>query len=215
MGPSESRQHNSRRYPIRLYVLRSARGERASRKAVSGLRGAHGAGFAASSVSSIAHSAAFRPLATGNLARPALEEEGVADALHSVGTLTEESQEAEHRARCPWSKVPVLEHDRFSLSETVARARFPIRLSRVSTRRRPSCPPPVGPVLAGKRILLTRDWERRLCAHLRRPAAIPAFPETDIRSFGSAREGVVHSRGLPNCQRRWARTVGHSAAMML
>ncbi len=57
-------------------------------------------------------------------ARLALEEKGVAYDLREVDTLAGEGQKAEHLARHPWGKVPVLEHDGFSLYETVAIARY-------------------------------------------------------------------------------------------
>jgi glutathione S-transferase len=57
-------------------------------------------------------------------ARLALEEKGVAYRLHEVDTLKGEGQKPEHLARHPWGKVPVLEHDGFSLFETVAVARY-------------------------------------------------------------------------------------------
>jgi glutathione S-transferase len=57
-------------------------------------------------------------------ARLALEEKGAAYRLHEVDTLAGEGQKPEHLARHPWGKVPVLEHDGFSLFETVAIARY-------------------------------------------------------------------------------------------
>jgi glutathione S-transferase len=57
-------------------------------------------------------------------ARLALEEKGVAYDLREVDTLAGQGQTAEHLARHPWGKVPVLEHDGFSLYETVAIARY-------------------------------------------------------------------------------------------
>jgi glutathione S-transferase len=57
-------------------------------------------------------------------ARLALEEKGVTYRLHEVDTLNGEGQKPEHLARHPWGKVPVLEHDGFSLFETVAVARY-------------------------------------------------------------------------------------------
>jgi glutathione S-transferase len=57
-------------------------------------------------------------------ARLALEEKGVAYDLREVDTLAGEGQKAEHLARHPWGKVPVLEHDGFSVFETVAIARY-------------------------------------------------------------------------------------------
>ena len=57
-------------------------------------------------------------------ARLALEEKGVAYRLHEVDTLGGEGQKPEHLARHPWGKVPVLEHDGFSLFETVAVTRY-------------------------------------------------------------------------------------------
>ena len=57
-------------------------------------------------------------------ARLALEEKGVAYDLREVDTLAGEGQTAEHLARHPWGKVPVLEHDGFALYETVAIARY-------------------------------------------------------------------------------------------
>jgi glutathione S-transferase len=57
-------------------------------------------------------------------ARLALEEKGVAYDLREVDTLAGEGQTAEHLARHPWGKVPVLEHDGFSLYETAAIARY-------------------------------------------------------------------------------------------
>jgi glutathione S-transferase len=47
-------------------------------------------------------------------ARLALEEKGVAYDLREVDTLAGEGQRAEHLARHPWGKVPILEHDGFS-----------------------------------------------------------------------------------------------------
>ena len=57
-------------------------------------------------------------------ARLALEEKGAAYRLHEVDTLAGEGQKPEHLARHPWGKVPVLEHDGFSLFETVAITRY-------------------------------------------------------------------------------------------
>ena len=57
-------------------------------------------------------------------ARLALEEKEVAYRLHEVDTLAGEGQKPEHLARHPWGKVPVLEHDGFSLFETVAVTRY-------------------------------------------------------------------------------------------
>ncbi|WP_043363683.1 glutathione S-transferase family protein [Belnapia sp. F-4-1] len=57
-------------------------------------------------------------------ARLALEEKGTAYDLREVDTLAGDGQKAEHLARHPWGKVPVLEHDGFSLYETVAIARY-------------------------------------------------------------------------------------------
>ena len=57
-------------------------------------------------------------------ARLALEEKGVPYALHAVDTLSGEGQKPEHLARHPWGKVPVLDHDGFSVFETVAIARY-------------------------------------------------------------------------------------------
>jgi glutathione S-transferase len=57
-------------------------------------------------------------------ARLALEEKGVAYRLHEVDTLNGAGQKPEHLLRHPWGKVPVLEHDGFSLFETVAVARY-------------------------------------------------------------------------------------------
>ncbi len=57
-------------------------------------------------------------------ARLALEEKGVAYDLREVDTLAGEGQTPAHLARHPWGKVPVLEHDGFSLFETVAIARY-------------------------------------------------------------------------------------------
>jgi glutathione S-transferase len=56
--------------------------------------------------------------------RLALEEKGVAYDLREVDTLAGEGQKAEHLARHPWGKVPVLEHDGFFLYETVAITRY-------------------------------------------------------------------------------------------
>jgi glutathione S-transferase len=57
-------------------------------------------------------------------ARLALEEKGIAYDLREVDTLAGEGQKTEHLARHPWGKVPVLEHDDFSLYETVAITRY-------------------------------------------------------------------------------------------
>jgi glutathione S-transferase len=57
-------------------------------------------------------------------ARLALEEKGVAYDLREVDTLAGEGQKPEHLARHPWGKVPVLEHDGFSLYETIAITRY-------------------------------------------------------------------------------------------
>ena len=57
-------------------------------------------------------------------ARLALEEKGVAYRLREVDTLAGEGQKPEHLARHPWGKVPVLEHDGFSLYETVVVTRY-------------------------------------------------------------------------------------------
>jgi glutathione S-transferase len=57
-------------------------------------------------------------------ARLALEEKGLAYDLREVDTLAGEGQKAEHLARHPWGKVPVLDHDGFSVFETVAIARY-------------------------------------------------------------------------------------------
>jgi glutathione S-transferase len=57
-------------------------------------------------------------------ARLVLEEKGVAYDLREVDTLAGEGQKPEHLARHPWGKVPVLEHDGFSLYETVAITRY-------------------------------------------------------------------------------------------
>jgi glutathione S-transferase len=57
-------------------------------------------------------------------ARLALEEKSVAYGLYEVDTLAGEGQKAEHLARHPWGKVPVLEHNGFSLYETVAITRY-------------------------------------------------------------------------------------------
>ena len=57
-------------------------------------------------------------------ARLALEEKGVAYRLREVDTLAGEGQKPEHLARHPWGKVPVLEHDGFSLFETVVVTRY-------------------------------------------------------------------------------------------
>ena len=57
-------------------------------------------------------------------ARLALEEKDAAYRLHEVDTLAGGGQKSEHLARHPWGKVPVLEHDGFSLYETVAITRY-------------------------------------------------------------------------------------------
>jgi glutathione S-transferase len=57
-------------------------------------------------------------------ARLALEEKGVGHDLREVDTLAGEGQKAEHLARHPWGKVPVLDHDGFPLYETVAITRY-------------------------------------------------------------------------------------------
>jgi glutathione S-transferase len=56
--------------------------------------------------------------------RLVLEEKGVAYDLREVDTLAGEGQTPAHLARHPWGKVPVLEHDGFSLYETVAITRY-------------------------------------------------------------------------------------------
>ena len=56
--------------------------------------------------------------------RLALEEKGVVYDLRAVDTLAGEGQKAEHLARHPWGKVPVLDDDGFFLYETVAIARY-------------------------------------------------------------------------------------------
>lgn len=57
-------------------------------------------------------------------ARLALEEKGVPYELRAVDTLSGEGQKPEHLARHPWGKVPVLDHDGFSVFETAAIARY-------------------------------------------------------------------------------------------
>ena len=57
-------------------------------------------------------------------ARLALEEKGAAYTLREVDTLAGEGQKAEHLARHPWGKAPVLDDDGFSLYETVAITRY-------------------------------------------------------------------------------------------
>ncbi len=57
-------------------------------------------------------------------ARLALEEKGVPYELREVDTLNGAGQTPEHLARHPWGKVPVLDHDGFSLFETVAVTRY-------------------------------------------------------------------------------------------
>jgi glutathione S-transferase len=57
-------------------------------------------------------------------ARLALEEKGAAYELHEVDTLNGANQKAEHLARHPWGKVPVIDHDGFSLFETAAITRY-------------------------------------------------------------------------------------------
>ena len=57
-------------------------------------------------------------------ARLALEEKGVGYDLREVDTLAGEGQTPTHLARHPWGKVPVLEHNGFSLYETVAITRY-------------------------------------------------------------------------------------------
>jgi glutathione S-transferase len=57
-------------------------------------------------------------------ARLALEEKGIAYRLHEVDFFNGEGQKPEHLARHPWGKVPVMEHDGFSLFETVAVTRY-------------------------------------------------------------------------------------------
>jgi glutathione S-transferase len=57
-------------------------------------------------------------------ARLVLEEKGVPYDLHEIDTMSGKGQEAEHLARHPWGKVPVMDHDGFSLFETAAIARY-------------------------------------------------------------------------------------------
>jgi glutathione S-transferase len=57
-------------------------------------------------------------------ARLALEEKGVSYDLREVDTFAGQGQTPAHLARHPWGKVPVLEHDGFSLYETVAITRY-------------------------------------------------------------------------------------------
>lgn len=57
-------------------------------------------------------------------ARLALEEKGVAYDLHEVAIAVGLGRTAEHLARHPWGKVPVLEHGSFALYETVAITRY-------------------------------------------------------------------------------------------
>jgi glutathione S-transferase len=57
-------------------------------------------------------------------ARLALEEKGAAYELHEVDTLNGKGQAADHLARHPWGKVPVMDHDGFSLFETAAITRY-------------------------------------------------------------------------------------------
>ena len=57
-------------------------------------------------------------------ARLALEEKDVAYELREVDTLNGAGQTPEHLARHPWGKVPVMEHDGFSLFETAAITRY-------------------------------------------------------------------------------------------
>jgi glutathione S-transferase len=57
-------------------------------------------------------------------ARLALEEKGVSYELREVDTLNGAGQTPEHLARHPWGKVPVMDHDGFSLFETAAITRY-------------------------------------------------------------------------------------------
>jgi len=57
-------------------------------------------------------------------ARLALEEKGVPYELREVDTLNGAGQTPEHLARHPWGKVPVMDHDGFSLFETAAITRY-------------------------------------------------------------------------------------------
>ena len=58
------------------------------------------------------------------IARLALEEKGVAYALHEVEIFGPGGVPAEHRARHPFGRIPVLEHDGFWLYETGAITRY-------------------------------------------------------------------------------------------
>ena len=57
-------------------------------------------------------------------ARLALEEKGVDYELREVDLLKGEGRQPEHMRRHPYGKAPVLEHDGFSLYETVAINRY-------------------------------------------------------------------------------------------
>jgi glutathione S-transferase len=58
------------------------------------------------------------------IARLALEEKGVAYALHEVEIFGPGGAPAEHRARHPFGRIPALEHDGFWLYETAAITRY-------------------------------------------------------------------------------------------
>ncbi|HEY6965961.1 MAG TPA: glutathione S-transferase family protein [Burkholderiales bacterium] len=58
------------------------------------------------------------------IARLALEEKGVAYALHEVEVFGPGGAPAEHRARHPFGRIPALEHDGFWLYETAAITRY-------------------------------------------------------------------------------------------
>jgi glutathione S-transferase len=58
------------------------------------------------------------------IARLALEEKGVAYALHEVEIFGPEGVPAEHRERHPFGRIPVLVHEDFTLYETAAITRY-------------------------------------------------------------------------------------------
>jgi glutathione S-transferase len=57
-------------------------------------------------------------------ARLALEEKAVTYELREIDTLNGAGQMPEHLARHPWGKVPVIDHDGFSIFETAAITRY-------------------------------------------------------------------------------------------
>lgn len=58
------------------------------------------------------------------IARLALEEKGVAHALHEVEIFGPEGVPASHRERHPFGRIPVLDHGAFRLYETAAITRY-------------------------------------------------------------------------------------------